>query len=193
MGIRIMRTLFLLLCAGGVIYFPLVFGGGAVIEPGFPGALPVLILADRAISDDNSATPLTYDLPSVDDTQHLGYRMPHVYPNYFVTHFVVPPWMPANVHIRAILRVRHELSGAVETRTECSWGQPNEEDDNHSAITNSTLMLPGQEFYPVNKVTAGLSLTGLTQGDIVTCAFMEWVTGGSYSEDMWFVGFEVYE
>lgn len=191
MGIRIVRTLFLLLCAGGVIYFPLIFGGGTVIEPGFPGALPALIMADNAVGDDGAS--LSYDAPNVDNTERLGYRIDVADTNYFVAHFVVPPWMPASIKVRAILRTQHELSGNLETRTNCYWGQPLEEDDQHSAVTNSTLTLAGAEYYPTNHAVAGLTLSGLTPGDIVTCRFMVWVSGGAYSEDAWFVGFELYE
>lgn len=193
MGIRIVRTLFLLLCAGGVIYFPLVFGGGTVIEPGFPGALPTLVFADNAF-DLLTGTPLSYDGMDVDSAEMMGWRLPNDGSNCAVGHFVVPPWMPSTIKVRAILRVEHEGGQMLKTALYCHYAQINEEADNHSVAAAYDLGLSPAAYNPTNVATSGMTISGLSVGDIVTCKLWEYVSPAeAFTGRAWFVGFEVYE
>lgn len=165
-----------------------------MIDPGFPGGLPILLMADRAAIYIDG-TPLSYDVPGVDpDYEWQGYRLDLTGDyNYFVSHFVVPPWMPASAHVRAILRVDNpDNNPYLSTLTKCHWGAVGESSETHSASTNPNLSILTSYLEPTNVAAGGVALTGLAPGDIVTCEFIIHNDVGPATEPLWFVGFEVY-
>lgn len=98
-----------------------------MIEPGFARALPVLAPAENAVYG-ASFTKLEYVESGWD-----GRLLDNDNLNWATGHFVVAPWMPASVKVRAIIRYENASTQVISCRVAGYAGQLGESAQAHTA------------------------------------------------------------